>query len=57
MLYSSYASTPGDLANVVVFPASPAANSLTGQSLIIDGGLAQAILNHGLGVAGTPKGK
>ena len=56
MLYSSYASTPGDFAKVVAFLASPAASSITGQSLIIDGGLAQAILNHGPGVAVTPQG-
>ena len=56
MLYSSYASTPGDLANVVAFRVSPAVSSLTGQSIIVDGGLAQVIRNHGSGVAVTPQG-
>ena len=56
MLYSSHASTPGDLANVVACLASPAASSLTGPSRSVDGGLAHAIRNHGLGVAVTPQG-
>jgi NAD(P)-dependent dehydrogenase (short-subunit alcohol dehydrogenase family) len=56
VLYSSRASTPGDLANVVAFLASPAASSLTGPSRSVDGGLAHAIRNHGPGVAVTPQG-
>jgi NAD(P)-dependent dehydrogenase (short-subunit alcohol dehydrogenase family) len=57
VLYSSYAFMPGDIANVVAFLASPAASSLTGPSSSVDGGLAQAILNLGPGVAVTPQGK
>jgi NAD(P)-dependent dehydrogenase (short-subunit alcohol dehydrogenase family) len=56
VLYSSYAFTPGDLAHVVAFLARPAARSITGQSIMVDGGLAQAIRNQGPGVAVTPKG-
>ena len=56
MLYSSSASTPGDLATIVAFRVSPAARSLTGQSLIVDGGLAHVIRNHRSGVAVTPQG-
>jgi NAD(P)-dependent dehydrogenase (short-subunit alcohol dehydrogenase family) len=56
VLYSSYAFTPGDLAHVVAFLARPAASSITGQSIMVDGGLAQAIRNQGPGVAVTPKG-
>jgi NAD(P)-dependent dehydrogenase (short-subunit alcohol dehydrogenase family) len=47
---------PGDLVHVVAFLASPAASSITGQAIIVDGGLAQSILNHRPGVAVTPKG-
>jgi NAD(P)-dependent dehydrogenase (short-subunit alcohol dehydrogenase family) len=56
VLYSSYAFAPGDLAHVVAFLARPAARSLTGQSIMVDGGLAQAIRNQGPGVAVTPQG-
>jgi NAD(P)-dependent dehydrogenase (short-subunit alcohol dehydrogenase family) len=56
VLYSSYAFTPGDLAHVVAFLTRPAASSITGQSIIVDGGLAHAIRNQGPGVTMTPKG-
>ena len=56
MLYSSYSSTPGDIANIVAFLASLAARSITGQSIIVDGGRAPSIRNYGPGVAVTPQG-
>ena len=56
MLYSSYAFTPGDLAHVVACLARPATSFITGQSIMVDGGVAHAIRNQGPGVAVTPKG-
>ena len=47
--------SPDDIANVVGFLVSAEANYITGQSLLVDGGLVQSILNHVPGIAATPK--
>jgi glucose 1-dehydrogenase len=48
---------PGDIADAIGFLLSSQASYITGQSLIVDGGLTRSILNHVPGVAATPKGK
>jgi glucose 1-dehydrogenase len=47
--------TPEDVANAVAFLVGPEASYITGQSLLVDGGLVQSILNHAPGMAATPK--
>ena len=48
---------PGDIADAIAFLLGPEASYITGQSLIVDGGLTRSVLNHVPGVAATPKGK
>ncbi len=49
--------TPSDIADAVAFLLGPQASYITGQSLLVDGGLVQSILNHVPGVAATPAAK
>lgn len=48
---------PGDIADSIAFLLSPQASYITGQSLLVDGGLVHSVLNHVPGVAATPKSK
>jgi glucose 1-dehydrogenase len=48
---------PADIADAIAFLLSPQSSYITGQSLIVDGGLTRSILNHVPGIAATPKGK
>lgn len=48
---------PEDIADAIAFLLGPQASYITGQALLVDGGLVQSILNHVPGVAATPKGK
>lgn len=48
---------PGDIADAIAFLLSPQASYITGQSLLVDGGLVRSVLNHVPGVAATPKAK
>ena len=47
---------PGDIADAIAFLLGPEASYITGQSLLVDGGLTRSILNHVPGVAATPQG-
>lgn len=49
--------TPDDIADAIAFLLGPQASYITGQALLVDGGLVQSILNHVPGVAASPKGK
>lgn len=48
---------PADVADAIAFLLGPHASYITGQALVIDGGLTRSILNHVPGIAATPKGK
>jgi glucose 1-dehydrogenase len=48
---------PSDIADAIAFLLSPQASYITGQSLLVDGGLVQSILNHVPGVAASPKAR
>jgi NAD(P)-dependent dehydrogenase (short-subunit alcohol dehydrogenase family) len=48
---------PGDIADAVAFLLSPDASYITGQALVVDGGLTRSILNHAPGIAATPPSK
>lgn len=45
---------PADIADAVAFLLSADASYITGQSLLVDGGLTRSILNHVPGIAATP---
>jgi len=46
--------TADDIAAAVAFLLGPQASYITGQALLVDGGLTRSILNHVPGVAATP---
>lgn len=48
---------PSDIADAIAFLLSPQASYITGQALLVDGGLVRSILNHVPGIAATPKVK
>ena len=48
---------PSDVSDAIAFLLGPHASYITGQALVIDGGLTRSILNHVPGIAATPKGK
>jgi len=48
---------PGDIADTIAFLVGPQAGYITGQSLLVDGGLTRATLSRVPGVAATPKEK
>ena len=48
---------PGDIADAIAFLLGPESSYITGQALVVDGGLSRSILNHTPGVAASPKGK
>ena len=48
---------PGDIADAIAFLLGPQASYITGQALLVDGGLVHSVLNHVPGVAATPKSK
>lgn len=48
---------PSDIADAIAFLLGPQASYITGQSLLVDGGLVHSVLNHVPGVAATPKSK
>ncbi|WIM10420.1 SDR family NAD(P)-dependent oxidoreductase [Enhydrobacter sp.] len=49
--------TPDDIADAVAYLLGPAASYITGQALVVDGGLTKSLLAHVPGIAATPKGK
>ncbi|MBS0521244.1 MAG: SDR family oxidoreductase [Proteobacteria bacterium] len=49
--------TPSDIADAISFLLSPGASYITGQALLVDGGLTRSILNHVPGIAATPAPK
>lgn len=48
---------PGDIADTIAFLLSPQSGYITGQALLVDGGLTRATLSRVPGVAATPKVK
>ncbi len=48
---------PGDIADAIAFLLGPQASYITGQSLLVDGGLVRSVLNHVPGVAATPRAR
>ena len=48
---------PGDIADAIAFLLGPQASYITGQSLLVDGGLVHSVLNHVPGVAATPRSR
>lgn len=48
---------PGDIADAIAFLLGPQASYITGQSLLVDGGLVHSVLNHVPGVAATPRAR
>jgi glucose 1-dehydrogenase len=49
--------TPSDIADAIAFLLSADASYITGQALLVDGGLTRSILNHVPGIAATPHAK
>jgi len=49
--------TPQDIAETIAFLLGPQASYITGQAIVVDGGLTRSILRNVPGVAATPGGK
>jgi NAD(P)-dependent dehydrogenase (short-subunit alcohol dehydrogenase family) len=49
--------TPQDIAETIAFLLGPQASYITGQAIVVDGGLTRSILRNVPGVAATPAGK
>ncbi|MGE0579829.1 SDR family NAD(P)-dependent oxidoreductase [Reyranella sp.] len=49
--------TPQDIAETIAFLLGPQASYITGQAIVVDGGLTRSILRNVPGVAATPSGK